>query len=419
MVDPSAERRLGWRRHAAAWLLVLGAAVPSTALASSGGAAAGGNPRPRPHPAAARAFSGRGMWIWYISKSNGGNLGSIAATAHRYGLGTLMVKAGDGTGAWSQFNRGMVSYFHSQGLSVCGWQYVYGTNPTAEANVGAAAVRGGADCLLIDAESEYEGRYVQAQQYIKRLRRLVGSSLPVGLNSFPYVDYHPGLPYSVFMEPGGAQYDVPQMYWPDIQTTVDDVYTHTYLFNLPYAHPIEPIGETAGNPPPSQILRFRQLSRAYHADNVSWWDWQETSTRDWQAISKFVGSAAGYRPSTALATLSVSSRGGLSSGDLVVWAQEHLYKAGYHIAIDGSFGPHTQRAVGQFQRAHHLSSSGVIDTATWQALLRYPAVSVTWSSRGATASRAIGGGASLVLPAPASARQRARGYEIPAHQGRG
>src|SRR5438309_11343722 len=98
MVSPDAERRPGPRRCAVAWLVVLAVACPTAAQASSGGAAAGGKPPPRPHPATARALAGRGMWIWYVSQSNGGNLGSIAATAHRYGLSTLLIKGGDGTG---------------------------------------------------------------------------------------------------------------------------------------------------------------------------------------------------------------------------------------------------------------------------------------------------------------------------------
>ena len=46
---------------------------------------------------------------------------------------------------------------------MCAWQYVYGNHPIAEAEVGAEAVHDGADCLVIDAEGEYEGKYVQAQ----------------------------------------------------------------------------------------------------------------------------------------------------------------------------------------------------------------------------------------------------------------
>jgi Putative peptidoglycan binding domain len=363
------------------------------------------------------------MWIWYVSQSSGGSLSSILSTAHQYGLGALMIKSGDGTGAWSQFDSSLVSSIHAAGLKVCGWQYVYGTHPITEAEVGAAAKSAGADCLLIDAEAEYEGKYVQAQEYIKKLRQLVGSSFPVALASFPYVDYHPALPYSVFLGPGGAQYNVPQMYWPDIQTSVDAVYSHTFTYNLPYQRPIEPLGEVAGNPPPSQIERFRQLSRSYGAANVSWWDWQECSQRDWTALSRPVGNLASRQNSSSMPLLSIRSQGGISSGDLVIWAQQHLYSAGQHIKIDGGFGPQTAQAVRAFQSAHRLPVSGEVDTATWSALLRFAATQVLWYTKGGTtvasAARSSAPHGTLSLPEPASAHDRAKAYEIPAHLGRG
>jgi hypothetical protein len=311
-----------------------------------------------------------------------------------------------------------VSALHGAGIKVCAWQYVYGNNPVGEANVGAAAVNAGADCLMIDAEAEYEGKYVQAQRYIKKLRQLIGPSYPVALAGFPYVDYHPSFPYSVFLGPGGAQNNTPQMYWPDIQVSPDTVYSHTYEFNLPYGRPIEPLGETSGNPPPGQIARFRQLSRAYGAPNVSWWDWQETSSRDWGAVAQPLGNLSGSKPNRQMPALSVKARHGIFSGDLVVWAQEHLVKAGARIPIDGGYGPRTQAAVESFQTAHGLSPSGVMDAATWQALLRYPPVSVTWTPKGAHASAAAGHG-SLVLPPPGSSKLRTRHYEIPPHLGAG
>ena len=80
----------------------------------------------------------------------------IVATARADGIGTLYIKAGDGTGTWSQFSRQLVSTLHANGLRVCAWQYVYGTHPLLEAGVGGAAVRSGADCLAIDAEGFWD-----------------------------------------------------------------------------------------------------------------------------------------------------------------------------------------------------------------------------------------------------------------------
>ena len=362
------------------------------------------------------------MWIWYVSKADGGRVSAIIATARRYHIGTLMIKAGDGSQRWSQFNPRLVSALHAAGLQVCAWQYVYGDHPVAEAKVGAAAVTAGADCLLIDAEADYEGKYVQAQQYIRELRHLVGPTFPVGLASFPYVDYHPSLPYSVFLEPGGAQYNVPQMYWPDIQTTVDDVYAHTYSFNIVYNHPIAPLGEVAGNPPPRQVERFRKLARVYGATGVSWWDWQESSLRDWQAVGAMVG-ALSAQPQIQPPVLSRHGMGTINQGDLVVWAQEHLLSAGDQVTVNGVFGATTQSAVKAFQTAHGIPVSGQVDATTWFYLLRYPAANVTWTAKGARPARATrtsrSGQRGLVMPTPLSSRLHATGYEIPAHLGAG
>src|SRR5579884_1112572 len=242
-------------------------------------------------------------------------------------------------------------------------------------------------------------------------------SFPVGLASFPYVDYHPAFPYSVFLGLDGAQYNVPQMYWPDIRTSVSQVYTHTYDSGGVFDRPVEPLGEVAGNPPFSQVSLFREMSRPYGATMVSWWDWQVSSLGEWQAISAPLGTLGGFVPSYAPPVLTVASEGGIWAGDLVVWAQEHLVQAGESVQIDGDFGSKTQAAVRQFQAAHHLPVTGMIDRWTWSALLRYPRPSVVWSTRQgkttATAARAAADvGSPVDLPVPWSAHLPARRYEI-------
>ena len=69
----------------------------------------------------------------------------------------------------------------------------------------------------------------------------------------------------MFLGPGGAQYNVPQMYWKDIGTTTDAVFAHTYAYNLIYQRPIFPLGQVYSNPPAHQIVRFRELSRCMPA----------------------------------------------------------------------------------------------------------------------------------------------------------
>ena len=408
--------------HRGRWLaLLVGLMVTGLLIAPSAGAGATAAPKTRAHTIhkAADTLAGRGMWIWYVSRSSGGTLSGIIATARQYGVSTVMIKSSDGPTMWSQFNPTLVSTLHSAGLRVCAWQYVYGNHPLLEAQVGAQAAHDGADCLIIDAESEYEGKYVAAESYMTRLRQLVGASYPVALAGFPYIDYHPGFPYSVFLGPGGAQYNSPQMYWMDIGTSVGAVYEHTYAYNNVYGREIDPLGQVYRNPPMGQIIRFRQLSRTYRAAGVSWWNWQQASTAGWRAISIGAGNLTGVAATASTPILKLHS-----AGDLVVWAQQHLVTAGYATAVDGSFGPSTQAAVVSFQTAQGLTPDGIVGPATWAALVHYAPAQVTWTHTGAVAAsaadvRGARGGRPLRLAVPKSAQLRAKRDEIAGAGGAG
>ena len=408
--------------HRGRWLaLLVGLLVTGLLIAPSAGAGATAAPKTRAHTIhkAADTLAGRGMWIWYVSRSSGGTLSGIIATARQYGVSTVMIKSSDGPTMWSQFNPTLVSTLHSAGLRVCAWQYVYGNHPLLEAQVGAQAAHDGADCLIIDAESEYEGKYVAAESYMTRLRQLVGASYPVALAGFPYIDYHPGFPYSVFLGPGGAQYNSPQMYWMDIGTSVGAVYEHTYAYNNVYGREIDPLGQVYRNPPMGQIIRFRQLSRTYRAAGVSWWNWQQASTAGWKGISIGAGNLTGVAATASTPILKLHS-----AGDLVVWAQQHLVTAGYATAVDGSFGPSTQAAVVSFQTAQGLTPDGIVGPATWAALVHYAPAQVTWTHTGAVAAsaadvRGARGGRPLRLAVPKSAHLRAKRDEIAGAGGAG
>jgi Putative peptidoglycan binding domain len=408
-----------------------------TTLASSGGASLGGPPAQHHHAkhhhrrqtthraAGPNPLQGRAMWIWELASTDGGNLSDIIAGAKLYGVTTVVLKSSDGGAFWSnQFTPTIVRTLHAGGLKVCAWQYVYGGSPVREADLGAEAVHDGADCLVIDAEAQYQGRYIAAQTYIERLRSLIGADYPVALAGFPYVDFHPSFPYSVFLGPGAAQYNAPQMYWKDIGTSVSAVYAHTYSFNRIYRRPIFPLGQLYSNPPPGQIVRFRELDLVYGAGGISWWDWQSASAKAWNAMSLPIDSLPDVTPDKAMA---VVGRG--ASGDLVVWAQEHLVSAGFPVKISGQFKYRTYNEVLAFQAKHGLTTDGQIGPETWAALLHYKPVHVDWSVnpdiaagaqlRTAAASIRQGGSPTVTLPVPLSASDPARRDEIPGSLGAG
>jgi len=411
-------------RHTRRGLAVL-LALGLLAIAGSAGASAqtggsseptGGTPpatvTPQPAGGPDAAFRGSGMWIWQLPRVYGGNVSRIVAKARLHGVTTVFVKSGDGINRWGQFTPAVVQAFKRAGLDVCGWQYVYGNKPIGEANVSARAKQAGADCFVIDAEAEYQGKYVAADRYVRRLRALVGNSYPIALAPFPYVDFHPGFPYSVFLAPGAAQANQPQMYWHTIGTSVDRNFSHTYTWSRIYKRPIFPLGQTYDRAPPAQIRRFRQVARAYGAQGVSWWEWTTNSEARWRAVGDPVATLTQYRAATGYPRLRLKAR-----GDFVVWAQEHLYAAGYVPPLDGVFGAATRDSVSLFQASAGLPATGVLDDATWAELLKLKPVAVRWRpyKKGSKAypAAAARAGRGVVAPAPRSATLPAKAYEIP------
>ncbi len=367
-------------------------------------------------PGVASAFDGNGMWIWYLSKSEAGDPLAIATQARAHGVNTVFVKSADGTGPWAQFSPEAVAALKAQGLRVCGWQFVYGENPVGEATAAAAAAQNGADCFVIDAEGAYEGKYAQAQRYMTKLRELVGPDFPIGLTSFPYVDYHPGLPYSVFLGPGAASFNLPQVYWKTIGDTVDTSLAHTYQWNLPYETAIFPLGQTYDHPAAADVQRFRQLSDAYGARGVSWWVWQYATDSDWDALGATPTPLA-VPPVQQWPLLKAGANGKVGSkGDVVVWAQQHLAGAGEPLTIDGEYGPGTATAVSDYQTAKGLPVTGQVDAATWPVLLSETPLAVDWVARANAKAKASAAAASTRVPAvngPASAGLPARRDEVP------
>jgi hypothetical protein len=323
------------------------------------------------------AFKGNGMWIWQLNRSEGGDVAALAARARSAGISTVFVKSSDGASSrWPQFNPGLVAALHANGLRACAWQFVYGNDPAGEAALGASAVADGADCLVIDAETQYEGKYAAAQQYVTALRAAVGPSYPIGLTSFPYVDYHPRLPYSVFLGPGGAQANLPQVYWKDIGGTVDAVSGKTLAANRIYGTPIAPLGQTYDNPAAEDIARFRSLWAGYGSAGMSWWSWQATGEAEWGVLAQPPAPLPAPPTDPGWPALTKGNK-----GDQVVWLQQHLAAFDPAVTVTTTFDAATDTALRNFQTSKGLEVTGVTDAPTWQAVLALPLQPVTWTKK--------------------------------------
>lgn len=313
------------------------------------------------HASAATPFETQGMWIWYVSGAEKGNIAKIAARAKRFHVDTVYVKSADGSTYWKQFDQN-VAALKAAGLKVCSWQYVYGKNPITEANLAARSVTAGADCIVIDAEVEYQNRYAQAAQYIKQLRSKVGPDYPVGFTSFAYPDFHPTVPYSVFLGPGGAQWNLPQMYFKAFNVKIPQVFQHTYTLNQIYQRRIAPLGQTYEGVSYAQALLFRKYAQLYRAPGLSWWVWSETQSKTWKALRRSLRKP-GAMPATPYPLLKQGYK-----NDMVRWCKLKLNASGATLALNLSYDAPMTAAVKAFQAVSGLLQTGQVDAATWPRL---------------------------------------------------
>ena len=361
-------------------------------------------------PAAASPLDGRGSWIWYVSATwrdafgaSPGPLPSTTSTSSTSRAPTAAIR-------WSQFTPQLVKALHKRKIDICAWPFVYGNDPKREAKVTAKAAALGADCIVVDAEASYEGRYKQAYIYMKKLRKLVGADYPIGLSSFPYTDYHPTFPYSVFLGKGGADFNVPQIYWHAIGDSVRSAFKHTYRWNIAYDRPIFPVGQTYSDPRKRELLDFRRYANEFGAPGHSWWSWQETNKKEWKVVGR--RNVKGVPGFEAKRRYPVLARG--ADGDMVLLAQELLAAWELQPKPTGAFDKRTLRAVEEFQLERGLEVSGKLDNDTWRELVKRGPESTNWKrqkvpktlGRRAPRGSAGAGGAEFTPPPKGSDPER-------------
>jgi hypothetical protein len=117
-----------------------------------------GGPAPARGPLPA-ALAGNRMWIWHLNASDGGEPPAIAARARAAGLATVFVKCSGARRSLGAVQRGARAGAARLRRARVRVSAVYRADPIGEASLGVDAVADGADCLVIDAETEYEGRY--------------------------------------------------------------------------------------------------------------------------------------------------------------------------------------------------------------------------------------------------------------------
>ncbi len=224
------------------------------------------------------SIAGKGMYLWILSRCEGGDPTSLARVAVEAGLSHVLIKVADGSYSYNSEAPEFIDALLKAGVDVWGWQYVYGNKPAEEASIAIKRVRElNLDGFVIDAESEYKNKSSQALIYMKLLRAgLPGVEL--GLSSFRFPNMHRDFPWIEFLS--NVDVNMPQVYWVEATNAGAQLKTCIEQFKSYPIRPIIPTGaaylERGWKPTPGQVQEFIDTAKELGLTGYNFWEWGNT-----------------------------------------------------------------------------------------------------------------------------------------------
>jgi hypothetical protein len=248
-------------------------------------------------------LEGKGFFTWKIPNCEHGDANLIASQARMAGLTHLVLKVADGAmiynGNWGDpkdYTTPVVTALRVNGIQVWGWHYLYGDNPTGEANVAITRIRQyNLDGYVLDVEKEYKesGKQNAAKRFMSALRAAC-PTLPVALSSYRYPSLHPQVPWKEFMEK--CDLSMPQVYWMKAHNPGDQLTRCVNEFQAKNPSlPIVPTGaafrEHGWQPKDTEVLEFFKKAKELNLNGVNFWEWSDARSGNlpgvWEMIQKY------------------------------------------------------------------------------------------------------------------------------------
>ncbi len=252
-------------------------------------------------------IEGKGFFTWKLPNCERGDANLIATHAKSANLTHLVVKVADGAtiynGNWGDpkdYTTPVVNALRANGIKVWGWHYIYGDNPTGEANVAISRIRQyNLDGYVLDVEREYKksGKQVAAKQFMSALRAAF-PDLTIALSSYRYPSLHPQIPWKEFLDK--INLNMPQVYWMKAHNPGDQLERCVREFATKQPSlPVIPTGaafrEFGWQPTDKEVLEFLRKAKELHLSGVNFWEWSDARSDNlkpvWDTIHKYDWSA--------------------------------------------------------------------------------------------------------------------------------
>lgn len=265
-------------------------------------------------------YDGKRVFIWNLSRSEGGDVGRIAAKCRAYGVDGVVIKSADGGHPFGAFwnedaGKAVVSYLLGRGIDVWLWQFVYGQvglfygdqklGWEAEADQALRALNVfGATGYMSDVEGEFESLGEQAaavaDAYCRRIREGAPGKphywCPLAQPSYHRADVYAAFhryvaaafpqDYHGSMYPAGTPY-----YRPDRATYAALVCADDFRRQSFPQVPIVPSGDAipremnaAHAVTADEIRAWSSAWKGLGACGALWWVWEYMTDEMWRAV---------------------------------------------------------------------------------------------------------------------------------------
>jgi hypothetical protein len=230
-------------------------------------------------------LQGKGFFTDNLSECEGGDPAAILSVAQKAGLSHVVIKIAERNQPCNIDSGGidtasLVSKaLHQAGIPVWGWHHVSGDDPVAEAKIALERLHAlRMEGYVINAEAEYEqpGREAAARLFMSTLCQEI--RIPIALNSYRFPNFHPGFPWSAFLE--GCDIHMPKVFWEQAHNAGEQLRESKRQCDaLPNARPYIPTGATFVTsvwvPTPAEVTDFFESTHALGLPAVIFYSWEK------------------------------------------------------------------------------------------------------------------------------------------------
>lgn len=241
-------------------------------------------------------FFRKTIFLWQVPAIAGGKPGEVADRLSNAGFEGVIVKVADGPYAyksnvvgWTEnLSLALVDALHGRGIAVMGYGFLYGANPTGEADIAIVQThRYGLDGYVFDVEGQFDSRSnAEANAYAVMARyRKSCPTTPTAFCSWALwksprsgATWHPVAVAKAFMQ--SCDVAMPMVYWGGETPAEALAWLKPCLAQWQQItdKPIIPAGRAyigdGGKARPDAVRAFAQTVREAGLKGISWWSMQ-------------------------------------------------------------------------------------------------------------------------------------------------